>query len=322
MRQPQVLAQGARIVGAVLCALLALQTAAWIGRDLGLAEPSRLWPLWAGGGPSAPDIVTTFRDPLLFGVYVVVGVAALRSAVAASALLTAGIATLACRLPGVWARGSEYMHHELREQAVLSTFVALALGAALLITAAAGRRPTISAYEPGPTRPARGPSVTAFLFLGAASAVVAGWEVHWATRSRDPAAYLDRFTGSDAIRAPLLGAPPGWLAVTLALMALAAAIGALFHTVYSRPLGMAAAALLVGTGGTALAEAMRRGALAGVGSAPTATQLQYASALFELLAGTVVLLTLVRRGVPPPARPTTPPRALAPPPPASKPPGW
>ncbi|MDJ0465404.1 hypothetical protein [Streptomyces sp. H27-C3] len=322
MRQPQVLAHGARLVGAVLCALLALQTAAWIGRDLGLAEPSRLWPLWTGGGPSAPDIVTTFRDPLLFCVYVVVGIAALRSTVAASALLTAGIATLAWRLPGVWARGSDGMHHELREQAVLSTFVALALGAALLVTAAAGRRPTVSVYEPRPTRPARGPSVTAFLLLGAAASVVAAWEVHWATRSRDPVAYLDRFTGSDAIRAPLLGAPPGWLAVALVLMAWAAAIGALLHTVYSRPLGMVAAALLAGTGGTALADAMRGGALTDVGSAPTSTQLQYASALFELLAGTVVLLALARRGVPPAIRPTTTPRALAPPPPASRPPGW
>lgn len=304
----------------MLCAALALVVGAWIVRDLTVVdEPLGLWRRWTTGndrGVSAPP-TTSLDDLVLFVVYVTVGVATLRSPVAAAALVAAGVVTIAVRLPGLWVLSSSWMGlragDELRTRALYFTFAALGLGIGLLITAAAGRRarpgaaahyPAYDAYvahavhvahERTPTRPTQGVSVLAFLLLSAAAGALAAWEGHTATQLRGRG-YQDRFTGSESVLLPLLGTPPGWLTAVLVVLALVAAFGALFHAVYSRPLGLVVAAFLLGTGGRGVDIAIRNELIPRLGDLPTWDQLLVLSWLFELTAGLVLVLALARRG--------------------------
>ncbi|GGK26917.1 hypothetical protein GCM10011583_68650 [Streptomyces camponoticapitis] len=293
--------RGARITGAVLCAALAVVAAAWIVRDLRVADrPVDLWWHWAdqGAAVAAAPPATSLLDPVLLVVYAVVAVASVRSAVAASALFAAGVLTLAVRLPGLWVLGSSWMDgrasDELRTRALLCAFGVLGAGVALLVTAVAGRRPPDSAYGLRPTRPTQGVSVAAFLLLGAAAGIWAAWEVYWGQRLGLDA-YLDRLTG-ESVLMPLLGTPPGWLNAAIVLLCAVAAGGTLFHTPFSRPLGMTAAALLVGVGGAALAASLRYEQLSRFGELATIEQLPLASLLFGLGAGCLTLFALARRG--------------------------
>lgn len=293
--------RGARITGAVLCAVLAVVAAAWIVRDLRVADgPVDLWWSWVdqGSGRAAAPPATSLLDPVLLVVYTVVAVVVARSAVAASALVAAGLLTLAVRLPALWVLGSSWMEgratEELRTRALFCAFGVLGVGVALLITAVAGRRPPDSAYALTPTRPTQGVSVASFLLLGAAAGIWAAWEVYWG-RQLGLDAYLDRVTG-ESVLLSLLGTPPGWLNAAIVLLCLAAAVGALFHTPFSRPLGMVAAALLVGVGGAALARALRYELLDHFGELATIEQLSLASLLFGLGAGCLALFALAREG--------------------------
>ncbi|MFI9581371.1 hypothetical protein ACIHCQ_05905 [Streptomyces sp. NPDC052236] len=343
------LTRRARIAGAVLCAVLALVVGAWIVRDLTTAAaPLDLWRHWTGsrGDASAAPLTTTLEDLALLAVYVTVAVASLRSAVASAALVAAGVITLAVRLPGLWVLSTSWMDlratEALRTRALYCAFVALALGIGLLITAAAGRRPPEASYapydpyaaprapyDPTPTRPGQGVSVLAFLLLGAAGGVLAAWEIHTAAEYGG-SLYADRITGSESLLLPLLGTPPGWLAAVLVALTLTAAVGALFHAVFSRPLGLAVAVFLVAEGGRGLATAIRYDLLTTVGDLPVREQLLVSTWLFELGAGAVLLLALARRGVSgEPAMGTAGGGAGggaggfgAPPPPSSRPPGW
>ncbi|WP_142213875.1 hypothetical protein [Streptomyces sp. SLBN-118] len=336
------LTRGARITGAVLCAALALTVGGWIGRDLTTVDdPLDLWRFWTGNvsaGAAAP-LTTALEDLLLFAVYAAVAIAALRSSVAATALVAAGVVTLAVRLPGLWVLSSSWMGlrttDELRTRALYSTFAALGLGVGLIITAAAGRRAPaaqdpysvrgpLAAHERTPTRPAQGVSVIAFLLLGTAAAVLAAWEAYTATeigRSRS----LDRFTGSDTVLMPLLGTPPGWLTAVTVALALAAAFGALSRAVHSRPLGLVAGVLVLGTGGRGVGIAVRNDLVDRLGDLPTRDQLLVLSWLFEVAAGLTLLVALGRRGEAdgvPGAQPVGAAGGFGPPPPSSPPPGW
>ncbi|MET4927105.1 hypothetical protein P3L51_32920 [Streptomyces sp. PSRA5] len=293
--------RGARITGAVLCAALAVVAAAWIVRDLRVTDgPVDLWWSWTdpGSGRAAAPPATSPLDPVLLVVYAVVAVAVVRSAVAASALVATGVLTLAVRLPALWVLGSSWMDgrapEELRTRALFCAFGVLGAGVALLITAVAGRRPPDSAYALTPTRPTQGVSVAAFLLLGAAAGIWAAWEVYWGQRLGLDG-YLDRVTG-ESVLMPLLGTPPGWLNASIVPLCLTAAVGALFHAPFSRPLGMVAAALLVGVGGPALARALRYELLDHFGELATIEQLSLVSLLFGLGAGCLALIALARKG--------------------------
>jgi hypothetical protein len=345
------LTRGARITGAVLCAALALIVGGWIGRDLTTVDdPLDLWRYWTGNGSAgASDTLTTsLEDLLLFAVYVTVVVAALRSAVAAAALVAVGVITLALRLPGLWVLSTSWMGlratDELRTRALYCAFAALGLGLGLIITAAAGRRapggydPYVThdaypAHELTPTRPTQGVSVLAFLLLGASAGILAAWEVYTATEVGG-SRYLDRFTGSETVLLPLLGTPPGWLVAVIVVLALLAAFGALFHAVFSRPLGLVVAVFLLGTGGRGVDIAVRNELLSRLGDLPTRDQLLVLSWLFELAAGAVLVMALGRRGerdevsggAPVWQQPRSgwgyPQSCGGPPPPTSPPPGW
>ncbi|MFB6951696.1 hypothetical protein ACFCXP_18895 [Streptomyces niveus] len=292
--------RGARITGAVLCAALAVVVAAWIVRDLRVTDgPLDLWWSWADqdSGRAAAPPATSPLDPVLLVVYAVVAFVVVRSAVAASALFATGLLTLAVRLPSLWVLNSSWTDgrapDELRTRALLCVVGMLGAGVALLVTALAGRRPPDSAYALTPTRPTQGVSVVAFLLLGAVAGIWAAWEVYWGQRL-GLGAYLDRVTG-ESVLMPLLGTPPGWLNASIALLCLAAAVGALFHTPFSRPLGMVAAALLVGVGGP-VATALRYELLDHFAELATIEQLSLVSLLFGLGAGCLALFALAREG--------------------------
>ncbi|MER5898265.1 hypothetical protein [Streptomyces sp. NPDC001876] len=297
-----ILTRGARITGAVLCAVLGVMVASWIVRDVRAAgDPLDLLRYWAGYADARPESLpaTAQSDIVLLAVYILATSAALRSSVAASALVATGVVTLALRLPGVWTTGASWMDgrysDELRTRALLGTFVALAAGLALVVTGAAGRRASSDFYEPGPTRPGQGAAVVSFLVLGASGAVLIAWEIRQFV-TLPSAVYPDWFIGGDAVRVELTSAPPGWSNVALAVLCLVVAFTALFHAVHARPLGMIAAAFLLLSGGLGIARAVHHEMLDRFGDLGTEYQLIVLTSFFLALAGAAGLIALSRRG--------------------------
>ncbi|MFF8278752.1 hypothetical protein ACF05T_21960 [Streptomyces lateritius] len=310
--------RAARLTGAAFSVALALVLVGWTLRDLAVTTGSPADLAWHWAGDDRPPLrgraATSGTDPVLIVVYAVTAVAALRSPVAASALAATGAVTLAVRLPGLWATAAS-------SAALVTTLLELALAGALLVTAAAGRRPADTAYEPLPTRPRPGPAVTAGVLLLLAGLVAAAREVHWALEL--PAEItVDRLTGGRSVLAPLLAPPPGWLTAVLVLLALTAAGSAFARPPYARPLGLVAGALLCGSGVMGLTPAARYELLDRFSGLHGVERLALLSSLFDLLAGAAVVAVLAGRGEPRVA--PAPPRALAlpPAPPSPRPPGW
>ncbi|MEU0303984.1 hypothetical protein ABZ252_31730 [Streptomyces sp. NPDC006175] len=300
-----ILTRGARITGAVLCAVLAAVVAGWIVRDLrAVGDVPVLLRYWAGytdGWPKALP-ATLQADPVLLVVYVLALIAALRSSVAASTLVATGLVTLALRLPGVWTIGSSWMdgrfEDELRTRALIGTFVALAAGLALVVTGAAGRRQPVDFYgsdEPLPTRPGRGAGVTAFLALGTSGAVLIAWEIRQLFTLPD-ALYPAWFIGGKTLTLGLTATPPGWSSLALGTACLVVAWTALFRAVHARPLGMIVAGFLLVSGGCGIARVVHNGWLEHFGGAPLEQQLSMGTSFLLAFAGAAALLVLARRG--------------------------
>ncbi|MFD9289102.1 hypothetical protein ACFWBV_12490 [Streptomyces sp. NPDC060030] len=297
-----ILTRGARITGAVLCAVLAVLVAAWIVRDLrAVGDPSALLRYWAGYTDGWPEKMpaTLQADPVLLVVHLVALFAALRSSVAASTLVVTGLVTLALRLPGLWIIGTSWMGDrfgdELRTRALIGTFVTLAAGLALVVTGAAGRRRPEDAYERLPTRPGRGAGVTAFLVLGASGAVLIAWEIRQLFTLPDEV-YPAWYVGGEVLTLGLTAAPPGWSGVALGVICLVVAWTALFRAVHSRPLGMTAAGFLLVSGVCGIARAVHNEWPAHFGEMETEQRLGMLTSLLLALAGATALLVLARRG--------------------------
>ncbi|MCX5416418.1 hypothetical protein [Streptomyces sp. NBC_00059] len=297
-----ILTRGARITGAVLCAVLAAVTAAWIVRDLrAVGDPAELLRHWVAFVDARPKErpATTQADPVLLVVSVLALVAALRSSIAASVLVTTGVVTLVMRLPGVWTIGASWMDgrfsDELRTRALVGTFAVLAAALALIITGAAGRRQPEDSYERRPTRPGRGAGVTTFLLLGVSGAVLIAWEVRQFVTLRADI-YPDWFIGGLTVQMGLTDAPPGWDSLALAAVCLVVAWAALFRAVHSRPLGMIAAGFLLVSGGAGIAQAVHERMLDHFGELDVEYQLLVLTWFLLALAGLLTLLVLARRG--------------------------
>ncbi|MFD9567434.1 hypothetical protein [Streptomyces sp. NPDC059994] len=299
MTQPQTLTAGARLTGAVLCAFLALLTAAWIARDIHAARSlPDLWWFWTGAPKhrGGTPLTTGVLDPVLLVVYAVAAAVVPRSPAAAAVLSCVGAVTAALRVSSLWVLHDDWTDstalHDLHRRALLSTFAALAAGLALVITAAAGRRPDAA---PGPrpqARPGPGAGTTAFLLLGAAGLVAVAWEIYWAVELSGEQ-YKARFTGKHL---PLLWMPGGWVAVVLAAIALTAAGGGLARAVHVRPLGLMAAAVLTASGAIGIALAVRFELLDHFGDLETGAQLQVLTWFFQPAAGIALVPVLARRG--------------------------
>ncbi|MFF7811855.1 hypothetical protein ACFZCF_08045 [Streptomyces sp. NPDC007945] len=306
----------ARLTGGALAAVLALVPFVWILCDLAaLGSPEDLFRSWAGHRfrPGPARAATTLLDPLLCLAAAGTALAALRSRHAAAALAATGAVTLAVRLPGLWAHGTGPLVTALAETA---------LGAGLLLTALVGRRPPAGPGEPVPTRPRPAPAAAAGVLLAVAAVVLLTGEVDRVT-GLDLRLAVDRFTGGRSALGPALGVPPGWLAAVLVALHLTAAVSAFTTARHTRPLGLLAGGLLLGTG---LAELTRLARLH-LGddiryvTAPEPDLAALATALYCALAGAAVLALLAGRGAPD-AAPAPRPAAATPPPPYPRPPGW
>ncbi|MFD7965749.1 hypothetical protein ACFV5J_33635 [Streptomyces zaomyceticus] len=306
----------ARLTGAALSAALALIAAVWILKDLAaLGSPVDLAWYWAGDhhflirGRSA----TSLTDAVLLVVSVAAVVAALRSRHAASVLAATGTVTLALRLPGLWTPDSG---------ALVTAFLELALAAALIVTAAVGRRPATASYEPLPTRPRTGPAVAAGVLLCVTALVVTLRELYWSTELPLEIT-VDRFIGGRSVIKAALAPPPGWLSLVLVALYGTAAVSAFVRARHSRALGLLAGAFLTAGGIAEIARISRYELVGHWADLPTAEQVGVVSAFFELLAGLTVLALLAGRGAPAAAPGPYPPAGMLPPaPPQPPPPGW
>lgn len=307
MEQGHILVRGARVFGAVCCALLALLSLVWIGRDVDVsASLPDLWWFWAGTPESAPESPwgTSLYDPVLVGVYAVAGVTALHSAAAAGALGAAGAATILLRAPALWTLTADWMQgvdQDLRNRALLSAGAAVTLGAVLLISVAAGRRPVDSAGagyllsdEQPPHRPSRGAAGTGLVFLAVAALAFAAWELRVATVD-GWSAYGDRLTGEGTTYA-LLMPPAAYGKWAVAAFCFVAAVAAAKRAALARPLGMTAGALVLGWGAADTSRYLKAEVFENFGDLATEYQLRAVTGIGLLLAGFVILFALAGRG--------------------------
>ncbi|MFJ6615231.1 hypothetical protein ACIQPT_33710 [Streptomyces sp. NPDC091289] len=289
------LTRGARITGAVLCAVLAAMAFAWIVRDIRAADgPMNLWEYLGAPDPRSGQPMTTAQGSrVLLVTYVLAAVAALRSSSAASSVLViTGVVTLAMKLPGTWSIDDTYPV-ELRDRAELGLYVALAAAVALIVAGIAGRRPSPEAVRPA--GPGQGAGVAAFLLLGAVAVVSLAWEI------RQPfvvpsGIYPAWFLGGAPVHSPMTEAPPGWESVVLVLMSLVAAFGAVVRAAFARVLGLIAGGLsfLGGVLGTAFA--VRFEMYENFADLPLERQLSVLTSLFLVVVGAAVIAVLARPG--------------------------
>ncbi|MEU2246349.1 hypothetical protein [Streptomyces sp. NPDC019224] len=295
-----ILTRGARATGAVLSAVLAVIVACWLVRDARATDFGQLWRYWAGFQEARPQAApaTSSMDVVLFVVYVAVAVAALRTTAGAPALVVAGVVTLGVRLPGLWTIGNRRMESaysdDLRSRALICAFVALAAGAAMIITAGAGRRPPADSYEPTPVGPGPGAGLLAFLALGAAGAVLIAWEIRQVVRY--PEIFPDWYVGGDRIGQQLTGPPQGWATVVLALLCGLAGVSAVARARHARPFGLVAAALLLPGGVLGVTRIVHYDMFDHFGSLQAETRLVLLSWIFQGLAALAALLALAVPG--------------------------
>ncbi|MEV4683462.1 hypothetical protein [Streptomyces kurssanovii] len=306
------LTRGARITGAALSGVLALITGAWIVRDISVSGGLEgLWRYWASDPRREWRIAPQATSPLdgtLFAVYAGVGVAVLRSSVAASALVAAALFTLAVRLPSLWVLTASWAYlrptDSIRTRALFTTFAVLGLAVGLVITAVAGRRPAEAGDEQGPRAarhrrtPTRPTVVVAWLsaaFLLLEAALITAWQLRFGYQV-GAEVYLDSLVGGERVGQRLLAPPPGWLAATTVVLGLAAGVGLLARAVFSRPLGAVVAVAVSASGAVGVDAAVRLRILEHFGQAPLEYQLLVATSLFELVAGLLLIVLLTRRG--------------------------
>ncbi|SCF75312.1 hypothetical protein [Streptomyces sp. Cmuel-A718b] len=291
------LTRGARITGAVLCAVLALMAVAWIVRDVrALGGPGPLWEYWAGTA-SLRDFVrptTTSTSLVLLLACAAAAVAALRSASAASVLIVTGLVTFVLRLPGVWTVADAPAPDELRDRALLTTYAALVAGLALIVVGAAGRRP-VPQGEERPAGPGRGAGVAVFLLLGLQAVIFIAWEIRQSFVFPS-GFYPEWFIGGAPMSTPLIEGPPGWITVTLILMSLVAAVGAVAGAALARPLGLIAGGFILASGVLGVARSIHFELYERFTDLDIEGQLTLLSQVCSLLIGPVVILLLARKG--------------------------
>jgi len=322
MSKGRTMARGARVAGALLLAGLVALDLGWIVRDfLRATEVTDVWWMWSGLLFRAQDgvWVSSFVEPTLLVLYTVGAVTALRSSAAAGILGWTGAVTVLLRVPTLWNLNAGWVlggvSDGLRLKVLWSAITMVTLGAALVVTAVAGRRPAAESADgdvpvpaPGtdgpaplrrgtadeaPARPTPGGGRTASLLLGTVAVVLIGWELR-SGFDQGWGLYWGHFAGDRAL-VTLLAVPESWYGWALALLSLAAAFAAFTRAPYSRPLGMTVSAPLLGLGIFSLSFAAKAGLLEHLGELGLYDRLQLATAVFEVLAACTVLAALAPR---------------------------
>ncbi|WP_097870107.1 hypothetical protein [Streptomyces sp. rh34] len=276
----------------------ALLIIAWLVRDIRAADgPVAVWEYWSGTADlrDAPRTTTSATSLVLLPAYAAAAVAALRSASAASVLIVTGVVTFALRLPGVWTIADAPAPEDLRDRALLTTYVALVAGLAMIVAGAAGRRPVPEGAE-RPAGPGRGAGVTVFLLLGFQALLFAAWEIRQLFVYPSEL-YPGWFIGGEPLTIPLTEGPPGWVTVTHVLMFLVAAVGAVAGAALARPLGLIAGGFVLSSGVLGTARVIHYEMYEQFTTLDVEAQLNMLSSVSSLLVGPVVLIVLARKGV-------------------------
>ncbi|WP_413807359.1 hypothetical protein [Streptomyces sp. OE57] len=310
MGQGRILNSGARVFGALVCAVLGLISLGWIIHDLDKAdEANHLWWTWAGLPFRATGGIfgSSLLDLALLLVYAVVGITALRSPAAAGALGTVAVVTVAVRLPSLWNLNSDWLQGipgDLKTRANASAWAQVVLAGLLLAVVAAARRPAdlaapagqpVSPADRPPGRPSPGAAVVGALFLGAIGVVIAAWQIYWA-QERGWEIYKYLLTGKHTLPT-LLSAPGAWVAWAAVALSLAGAAAALARAPLARPLGMVAAALVTVTGISEASLYIKLDYVDHLSDLPTVGVLSVLTGFFEAIAGLIALIVLARRGM-------------------------
>ncbi|MBH5336826.1 hypothetical protein IHE55_19450 [Streptomyces pactum] len=313
MGQGRTLTRQARVVGAVLCAALALLSSAWIIRDLGEAdEPGDLWWTWAGLPYRTSTVLfgSALADLVLVVLALFAAGAALRTPSAAGALGSLGLIAVALRLPLLWTVDDDWGERlgaadGLLTRATLSGWAAVALGTALLLTAVVGGRPAappggyeVPPADRAPAVPGPGVAAAGALVLAATGVVLAAWQFYWA-QELEWERYEALITG-EGLFITLLATPPAWSAWAAVLLALAAAVATARRAAYARPLGMMTGALVLLDGISGTAVYFKVEYIEHFDELPTTETLGVLTSFFEVLAGFLALVLLAQRGVPHP----------------------
>ncbi|MGW3195560.1 hypothetical protein ACWDBD_13430 [Streptomyces sp. NPDC001118] len=293
---PTAPASTARLVGTVVCGVLAALELAWMVKDFG--DVGLHDTVWTGSGGMLPGqhhglLATNHLDVVLLAGYVIACCTA-RKPVGPSTLLMAALLTLAFRTPTVWIFSTDWADGAPDHTRLLLTALAGVLGAiALLVIALADRRLT---GNPATTAPPRlGPAVTAGVLLAVYALVSLAWQLYYMheyTADRyGPGSYWNMFIGKGPLNS-LLAPPPFWTGWAIAVLCVVSAVLAFIRTPLARALGMALGATLIVIGAatlTLLATAHVPFAFHGV---PTRMILEHVTILMEIAVGVVVLCLL------------------------------
>ncbi|MER0243885.1 hypothetical protein AAHZ94_18090, partial [Streptomyces sp. HSW2009] len=330
MGQLQTIRREVRIAGAAYCAVFAAISLAWIIRDLSKIEDGgSLW--WHWSGVEGPTFLagSAYHDLLLLVLYVAVGVAALRSAVAGSALVAVAVATIGLRLPSLWYLRSgimDYLPDGIVTLAQLTCWAAVLASVVLVAAvfagrtggpAAAGLRPygagaygaesygsapqsAGAAPHPGraPGAVAAGPTplgvMAALLLLVGAGGSMIGWQFYVLHKVKWE--YYEKMLTGHRFNLSLLDLPPAWEVWFVALLAVVAGCAALRRTPSVRPLGLIAAFLVFGIAVFDVVFYLKVDYFAEWGRLPTSGKVNLFLTAAEAVAGLLAFLALVPRG--------------------------
>lgn len=319
---------GARVAGALICAVLLAVEIAWAVRDiratgfhdtfrnwLGLSEPARQSTFLATG---SLDVVLAV---LLAGALLW----ALRPG-AGWAFLTAGLFASAYRLPGVWIFQADWADGAPLHTRALATGIGFTLaGLALVLIALAGRRPVSDAgsafagpafagpgtsgsvTEPPPMPSRRGAAAAAGVLLVLLAAEGIGWEIFdWHKYGNNPGytphLYAHLLSGKGTLSS-LLAAPPAYLGWLWAALALGTAAAAFAGSPAARPLGIAFGFSVVFSAVVALDLWHTEHRLWKFDELPTYLKTQQVLLVAEVVAALLVVLLLALPGRHPGPRP-------------------
>lgn len=299
----KVLARGARAAGGIICVVLIATEIIWIGRDIGNVGVKDTFLTWVGrifpGQEHAP-LGTSITDVILVIIYLGALLAAAKP-IASGAFVTAGVFTLLFRLPLLWIMTEDETRGlHLRDRALFTAIGAVLAAVALIVVAAAGRRPVVSPADGEPPAPPRtGPAIFGGLLLMFLALASLAWEAyyiqHFTSDRMGPFSYWRQFTGKQP--SGVLLAPPGfWIDWVVIVLCMVAAVQAFARKPVARPLGMALGWVLAGYAVYTLDLYAKQKMLFEFGDLDTTDILQQLTSVAEVVAGVLIILLFALRG--------------------------
>ncbi|MCZ4120045.1 hypothetical protein [Streptomyces sp. H39-S7] len=303
MYQGNVLARGARVAGGIILVVLIATEIIWIARDIGNAGVKDTFLTWIGrifAGQGHAPLGTSITDLILLVVYLGALVAVTKPA-AAGAFVTVGLLTFFYRLPLLWIMNEDITEGlPLRDRALYTALGAVIASVALIVIAAAGRRPAVSPADGEPPAPPRsGPAVFAGLLLTLFALAAVAWEAYYIDRFTSermgPFSYWRQFSGQRP--SGVLLAPPGfWIDWSTAVLCMVAAVQAFARKPMARPLGIVLGWVLAAYAVYTLNVYAKQELLFEFDDIGTPDILQQLTSLAEAAGGLVVIVLLALRG--------------------------